>query len=385
MIKYIDRQNTDCFKWDGLYDTFGEEGLLPLWVADMDFELAGCITGAINDYFARGIPGYYRVPESYYEAFIAWETAEHGLTVDRDQIRFAPGVVAGVNWLVQLLTDPGDAVAIMTPVYYPFKTAVTNNDRKLVCSELLDTAAGYRIDFDDLENQIAEEDVRLLILCSPHNPVSRVWHRDELQTLLEICRRHDVMILSDEIHHDLIFGGAKHIPLLSLTDDRDKVIMLTSASKTFNIAGLQNSIIVIPDQTIRARWDAFVKGLSVGSGNSLGYIASEAAWRDGKDWLEEVRAVIYGNYLWLKNELAAHLPKTRVIDLEGTYLCWIDLGAYVPADEIVDVVQHDCRLAVDFGEWFENNTPSTFIRINLATSRENIEEAAGRLIERLVK
>ncbi|MBR0308917.1 MAG: pyridoxal phosphate-dependent aminotransferase [Mogibacterium sp.] len=379
-LRYVERRNTDCIKWDALEESFGSEGLLPLWVADMDFRIDESVVRAVSEYIGQGVPGYYKVPDSYYDTFIKWEKEEHGLEVCREWIRFSPGIVTGFHFAVQMFTEPGDAVIVNTPVYYPFLNAVKNNGRTLIKNELINDSGRYSIDLEAFERDVTENDVKLFILCSPHNPVSRVWHRDEISGLIEICRRHGVTIISDEIHHDLVFGENTHIPTLSLADDRDKVIMMTSASKTFNLAGLQNSFVVIPDAGLRAVWDSFTKGIRVQSGNAVGYIAARAAYENGKPWLEEVRNVIAGNYAALAEVLERELSEAVLSPLEGTYLAWLDLGAYLAPGELKSFMQDKCSLAFDYGEWFGGEGGGSHIRINLATSRENVLEAADRMI-----
>ena len=383
MPEYINRKGTDSAKWDGLKQTFGEDGLLPFWVADMDFRVDSHIEAALRDYLDTGAFGYYAVPDSYFDAFIEWEKREHGLSVEREWIRFTPGVVSGFHFAVNILTEPGDAVIVTTPVYYPFMHAVNNNGRRLICSELVNRDSRYYIDFEDFERKIRENSVKAFILCSPHNPVSRVWSEDELKTLLDICRRNDVALISDEIHHDLVFGGNTHTPTLSLAEENDRIIMFTAASKTFNIAAFQNSFAVIRDPQLREEWDRFIGGIRTGSGNPLGYIATENAYRYGKSWLEDVKETIYGNYQYLQKQFAEDLPEVRITPLEATYLAWVDLGAYVKAEDLEDFIQQKCRLAFDYGTWFGGDRSSTFIRINLATSRDNIEELVRRIVSNL--
>ena len=255
MLEYTERKGTGCSKWDGLEETFGADGLLPLWVADMDFRVDKHIRDALAAYMETGVYGYNTVPDSYYEAFIDWEKDRHGLAVRREWIRYSPGVVSGFNFALQVLTQPGDAVIVTTPVYYPFLHAVENNGRRLICSELVNRDGRYYIDFDDFERKVTENDVKAFILCSPHNPVSRVWSSDELKQILDICRRHDVAVISDEIHHDLTFAGAVHTPTLSVAEPDDRIIMFTASSKTFNVAALRNSFVVIRNEVIRAAWE----------------------------------------------------------------------------------------------------------------------------------
>lgn len=382
-VVYVDRRNTNCNKWDGQTTMFGEEGLLAMWVADMDFQVPQCVKEALQKYVESGVYGYYKIPDAYYQAFINWEKEQHGYEVKKEWMRFSPGVVAGFHWLVQILTDPKDAVIVNTPVYYPFLNAVRNNDRTLICSNLVNENGVYTIDFEDFERKIVENSVKLFILCSPHNPVGRVWKIEELKKLFDICKKHQVMVVSDEIHQDLVYGENTHIPSLSVGDYDYRMISLTAPSKTFNIAGAQNSILVIPDEELRKKWDQYTQENCVTNGNAFGYVAAQAAYAGGADWLESAKAQIYENYKYLKTRLKEELPEVIVTPLEGTYLCWVDLAAYVSSSQIKEIIQKECRLAVDYGDWFGGESFGTCIRINLATSMENVEIAVGSLIAHL--
>lgn len=379
MLEYVERHGTGSMKWDGMAEVFGSNDLLALWVADMDFAVDSHIRKAMSDYVASGVFGYYRVPNAYYEAFENWQRNEHGLEVERTWIRFSPGVVVGFHMAVQAFSNPGDAVMISTPVYYPFMHAVLNTDRTLVRAPLASQNGAYRFDFDEFERCIAEHDVKAYLLCSPHNPVGRVWHNDELQRILDICREHQVVVVSDEIHQDLVFGDHVHTPTLSLSREGDQVVMLTAASKTFNIAGLQNSFVVVPDPVLRERWDALAQSLRIQQGNPLGYIATQAAYTHGKPWLEEVKATVWANYEYLASTLRQELPQAVVSPLEGTYLAWVDFGAYLNAEELEEFMQGTCKLAFDYGSWFGGSGEGTHVRINLATSQDNIAEALRRI------
>lgn len=382
LVTYVDRRNTDCSKWDAQSENFGEEGLHAMWVADMDFQVPSCVTDALSAYVKEGVFGYYTAPDSYYNAFINWEK-EHGYTVKREWIRFSPGVVSGFNWIVQMMTKPKDPVIVLTPVYYPFLYAVTNNDRTLITSDLINEHGVYSIDFEDFEQKIIDNHVKLFIFCSPHNPVGRVWKKEELEKLIAICKKHHVFIISDEIHHDLLAPGQKHIPIASIADYDDSLITVTAPSKTFNLAGCQNSIIIIPDEKLREKWDVFTTSIRVTSGNTFGYLAARAAYTDGRPWLNEVNEIIHNNYLYVKETFEKELPKLVVSPLEGTYLLWIDFGAYLSFDEMKDFMQKKCHLAFDYGDWFGGEKFGTHIRMNLATSKENVEKAVMAIIENL--
>lgn len=382
LVTYVDRRNTDCSKWDAQSENFGEEGLHAMWVADMDFQVPSCVTDALSEYVKEGVFGYYTAPDSYYNAFINWEK-EHGYNVKREWIRFSPGVVSGFNWIVQMMTNPKDPVIVLTPVYYPFLYAVTNNDRTLITSDLINDHGTYSIDFEDFEQKIIDNHVKLFIFCSPHNPVGRVWKKEELDKLLAICKKHHVFIISDEIHHDLLAPGQKHIPIASIADYDDSLITVTAPSKTFNLAGCQNSIIIIPDEKLREKWDAFTTSIRVTNGNTFGYIAARAAYTGGRPWLNEVNEIVHNNYLYVKETFEKELPKLVISPLEGTYLLWIDFGAYLSFDEMKDFMQKKCHLAFDYGDWFGGEKFGTHVRMNLATSKENVEKAVTAIIENL--
>ena len=380
---FRDRRGTNAMKWNYL-DRIGFKGenLLGMWVADMDFASPECVRRALREAADFGVFGYDAAPKEYHEAFIAWEKERHGLEIDREWIRFSPGVVTGFYWLVKMLTEPGDSVLIQTPVYYPFMSAIEDQGRKLVRSELVNTNGIYTVDLEDFERKITEEAVRVFILCSPHNPIGRIWTRSELAKMLEICRRHSVKVISDEIHHDFELGGHKHTPTLAVGDYGDMVAMLTAPSKTFNLAGLQNSFVILPDKDIRDRYDAALRDVHIMGGNSLGNVAAAAAYTGGADWLESVLRTVEDNDALFRARLAEGLPKAVISPLEGTYLLWVDLGAYVAAEDIKTVMEERCGLALDYGTQFGGNAPC-HIRVNLATDGAVVEEAAARLIRNL--
>ena len=379
-----DRTGTRSRKWDGLQEPFQRPDLLPMWIADMDFKAPACVRQALHEYVEQGAFGYYMVPDAYYENFISWEQRHHGYEVRREWIRFGPGVVSCLHWLITILTRPGDAVLLQTPVYYPFHHAVKDTGRRLIKSELVNEHGIYSIDFADFERKIAENDVRLFILSSPHNPVGRVWSRDELKQMLDICLRHGVYVLSDEIHQDILLHGAQHIPAASLGDYDRIVVTLCAASKTFNLAGGQNSYVIIPDPAIRRKFDDYMKQLRIFGGNSFGYVAAEAAFGGGEEWLAAVLEEIEGNFDHMQSALVGEFPKLELSPLQGTYLSWLDLGAYVPFAQLHDFVENSCRIAPDYGEWFwPEPKEDCHIRLNLATPRSNVEEAVRRIAQAL--
>lgn len=380
-VIYKDRFGTDCNKWDGCEEKFGDENLLPLWVADMDFEAPSCVKQALKKYVDFGVFGYYQIPNRYYEAFINWEKTYHDYDVKKEWIRFAPGVVPAFNWLIHILINERDGVLITPPVYYPFKDAVVNNNRTLVESPLMRLEDHYELDYEDFERKIKEQNVKLFIFCTPHNPVGRVWKRDEIVKALDICKKYGVYVIADEIHQDIIMDGYQKVTAAATGNYDEIMVTLTAATKTFNLAGCQNSIVVIPNESLRKRYDDYLTRLRITGGNAFGYIAVQSAYEGGRKWLDEVLNIIEENYHLMKSILEEKLPKVWIPKLEGTYLMWIDLGVYVSADEIESVIQKDCGLAVDYGSWFGGEAYGTFIRVNLATREENIRLAAEKIVE----
>lgn len=382
-VIYKDRLGTDCNKWDGCEEKFGDEHLLPLWVADMDFEAPSCVKQALKEYVDFGVFGYYQIPNRYYEVFINWEKTYHDYDVKKEWIRFAPGVVPAFNWLIHILTNERDGVLITPPVYYPFKDAVVNNNRTLVESPLMRLEDHYELDYEDFERKIKEQNVKLFIFCTPHNPVGRVWKKEEIVKVLDICKKYGVYVIADEIHQDIIMDGYQKVTAAATGNYDEIMVTLTAATKTFNLAGCQNSIVVIPNESLRKRYDDYLTRLRITGGNAFGYIAVQSAYEGGRKWIDEVLNIIEENYHLMKSILEEKLPKVWIPKLEGTYLMWIDLGAYVSADEIESVIQKDCGLAVDYVSWFGGEAYGTFIRVNLATREENIRLAAEKIVEAL--
>lgn len=378
-----DRHGTWCSKWDILPKKYGDADLVSMWVADMDFKAPKEVIEALHQKVDFGIFGYSLTRDGYYDAFINWEKTRHGWQVERDWIRFTPGVVTGIFWCMHFLTQKGDAALIQMPVYYPFHHAIQDIDRKLIYNQLVNKDGVYTIDFADFEKKIAENHVKVFILCSPHNPVGRVWTEEELREMLRICEKYNVYVISDEIHHDLILGDHPHIPTASVDGGKyaDRIITLTAASKTFNLAGMKNSFVIIPDEKLRAKFDGIVTELHEDTGNLLGYYAAEAAYTYGGEWLDTVLSIIKDNYAYVQQRVQKDLPKAVLSPLEGTYLAWLDLSGYLGKAgeaEMKDFVQNKARLAVDYGEWFGAGGAG-FIRLNLATHPDWVKKAMDGL------
>ena len=385
--KYLtNRQNTSSLKWDALNERFGDPDLLSMWVADMEFRAPEEVVAALTERVGHGIYGYSFVWDSYYEAVIDWHKRHHGLTLERDWFRFSQGVVQAFYHLVSAFTEENDSVIIISPVYYPFHNAVKDNKRNLVRSELFEKDGTWNIDFEDFEKKIIENDVKLFIHCSPHNPVGRIWTDAESETLFSICEKHGVLIVSDEIHQDINVSEKKFIPALNVGDGKfkDNLIVINAASKTFNLACLLNSHLFIANKEIRDKYDEFAKRFCQVEVNLLGLTATEAAYRHGDEWLTGLLGVVKENYDYLKSYFAEHKPQVKVANLEGTYLLWIDMRELVDPETCSDWVRKEAGLAVDFGEWFSDKCKG-FIRINLATDPEIIKKAAEKIVAALNK
>lgn len=384
-ISILDRKDTNCEKWDSLKETFGQDDLLPLWVADMDFKAPLCVREALRQTVEAGVFGYYRIPDAFYDSILSWEQRRHQNTIERSWFRFSAGVVTGLFHLVQALTQPGDAVMVLTPVYYPFYRVIGHTGRRGVFCPLQENGGVYTLDMAQFEQRIVREQVKVFLLCSPHNPVGRVWTEAELSAMLACCRRYGVQVVSDEIHHDLVMPGHRHLPAIRFWEGEDRPITLFSASKTFNLAGMKTSVLVLPEQQQRDRFDRFEQTLGGDQSSNLDYVAVTAAFQGGEAWLETVLAEIWKNFQYMKEALAA-FPQVVVSPLEGTYLMWLDLGQVIPGEKLHDFMQTSCHIAPDYGHWFfpENEAhPDMHIRLNLAAPHETIRRAAGQLIAAL--
>ena len=380
-----DRMGTNSVKWDALDQEFGDPHLISMWVADMEFQVPECVTEALKRRVDHGVFGYSYVPDSYYEAVIDWEKKHHGYEIQKEWIRISPGVVSALYWMLHMYTQPEDAVIILTPVYYPFHNCVKDTGRKLVTCDMNYDKGVFTIDYEAFEQKIAEHDVKLFIQSSPHNPAGRVWTEDEQDRLLRICAKHHVLVLSDEIHQDLVYEGHKHIPAAIVSGGKyaDIVITAFASSKTFNLAACQISTIVISDEKRRQQWDQYVNVYCRASANVFGVTAVEAALRGGEDWYEDLKKTICVNYQILVEGLK-EFPDVHVAPLEGTYLAFLDLRSYVPLDQIKEFIQDQCRLAVDYGEWFGENWKG-FIRLNLGTRPELVKQAVENIRKNLRK
>lgn len=374
----IDRSGTHCVKHDGRAAFFGTEDVLPLWVADMDFAAPEAVTRALRERAAHPVYGYTFFPDSLFEALIGWFGRRHLWAIERESILMVPGVVPSLHAAVQAFTRPGEGVIVQPPVYYPFFSAVTGSGRELVLNPLREDGGRYTMDFAHLE-QCAAAGARLLLLCSPHNPVGRVWSGGELDELLLIARRHRLAILSDEIHADLVYPGHRHIPLATRARGGDAVITAVAPSKTFNIPGLGLSSLIAPDPTHRAALKQVFDRLALGHSNPFSIAAFEAAYRGGAAWLDQLLPYLRATRDAVADFLATQLPAIRLATPEGTYLLWLDCRGLRMGDaELREFLVKRARVGLNPGVSY-GAAGSGFMRLNIGSPRYVIDEALTRI------
>lgn len=371
-----DRRNTDSLKYDFAPERGMPEGLLPMWVADMDFHAPTEVITHIRAAADHGIFGYAEAKDDYYEAVTGWFSSRFGYSASRKDIVKTPGVVFALAQMIRAFTEPGDAVLIQPPVYYPFFEIIEGNDRKLTVNPLRYEDGVYSIDFEDFEGKIINDKVKLFILCSPHNPVGRVWTRAELERMDGICRRLGVIIVSDEIHCDFVWEGSEHTCFGVIDED---AVVATSPSKSFNLAGLQVSNIFVKNPELRLRLKKEIAGGGYSQLNSVGLGACRSAYLHGGEWLRQLKAYLRGNIGLAQEFIADRLPEAKLVRPEGTYLLWLDFSAYhLPQAEL------DRRMSDGAGLWLDSGTifgpeGEGFQRINIACPRSVVHEALERL------
>jgi cystathionine beta-lyase len=379
----LDRRHTHSLKWDHCQRSFGLDDVIPMWVADMDFEAPPAVAEALRSRAAHGAYGYASTPESFWRSALEWLRARHGWEVKRGWLSRAPGVVPSLTLCVNAFTAPGDSIVVQPPVYYPFFWAVESNGRTLLRNPLVAHGGRYEMDLAHLES-IIEDRTRMLILCSPHNPVGRVWARDELEALGEICERHDLIVLADEIHMDLTLRGHRHVPFASLSEPlAARTITCVAPSKTFNVAGLAASLVVAGNPALLSRYNDQLRASGLGLGNLFGIIGLEAAYAHGAAWLDDLLEYLEGNLEMLERFLAERLPMLRLIRPEGTYLALIDCRALgLDQRALDDFFLRSARVYFDSGPMFGPEAEG-FERINFGCPRATLLEALER-IERAV-
>lgn len=373
----INRRGTNSYKWD----IVKEEDVIPLWVADMDFKAAPAILEVLKKRVEHGVFGYTLVPDSYYEAIINWFARRHNWQIDRSWIIYTTGVVPAVSCAIKALTLPGEKVLIQTPDYNCFFSSIKNNGCEVAENELVRRGDSYEVDFEDFERQCADEKTTVFLLCNPHNPAGRVWTKEELERMNDICLAHGVRVISDEIHCELVMPGHRFTPFAAISDAcRDNSVVLNSPTKAFNIAGLQIANIICADPAMRRRIDRAVNINEVCDVNPFGVVALQAAYNESEEWLDSLNHYIWGNYLALKEFIAKELPRLEVTRLEGTYLAWVDIKATgLTSDEAYGKLMKEGRVYVNSGTMYGRRAGEGYLRINLACPRATLLEGMKRM------
>ena len=373
--KIIDRKNTKCYKWDYNKELFGKEDLLSMWVADMDFQAPQEVLEILQKSVDHGIFGYTGFTDSFYDSIINWMKDRFDWKIEKEWIITTPGIVPSINFAIQTYTEKNDKILVQTPVYFPFFTSIENNKRKLVISELKLVDNHYEMDFEDLEKKLAN-DVKMMILCSPHNPVSRVWKFDELQRLSELCLKYNVLLISDEIHADIVFSSIKHFPIPTISKQiADNSITMFAPSKTFNVAGLSLSFVIIPNKNIRVKFQRTLQNLGLHLSNLFGIEALEASYRYGQKWLEELLVYVEDNYNFVQQYLQNNIPQIKAVEMDGTYLLWLDCREMgLSQKELVNFFINKAGLALNDGSKFGKGGKG-FMRMNIGCSRLLLKRA----------
>jgi cystathionine beta-lyase len=376
----IDRTQMSSTKWRFRKERTGVADVLPMWIADMDFACAPEIVEAVKARAAFPIYGYTQRTDAYYDGLNNWMKKRHRWSgIQRDWILFSPGVVAGFNFAIQAYSHAGDKVVIQPPCYYPFMEAIANNGRQIVNNPLKIVEGNYVMDYEDLEKKI-DGRTKMIILCSPHNPVGRVWKRNELEQLVNVCEKKDIVIVSDEIHNDLILGKMRHTPTAIISEEAmQRTVTLVAPSKTFNLAGLTTSSAIIPSKKLRDTYQNVVDNNRTRNTNIFGIVAQEAAYTKGEAWLEELLVYLRGNLRYLEDFIKSKIPGLKVYPLEGTYLAWVDCTSLGMGDEALkEFMLRKAKLWLDEGVMFGSGG-SMFMRINIACPRSVLKQALERL------
>jgi len=373
------RKNTNSLKYDCNANYNKPEGLLPLWVADMDFQIPAEITAALQASVNHAIYGYTETSTTYFQAVHNWFSSRFNYHTKEEWLIKTPGVVFSLGMSIKAFTSPGDKILIQNPLYYPIANTINANHRIVVDNTLVYTQGGYQIDMADFEAQIKTHNVKMFILCNPHNPVGRVWTHEELQEMGRICKKYNVLVVSDEIHCDIVFPGHKHLVFSTVCEDVPAII-LTAPSKTFNIAGLQVSNVFIPDANLRDAYKAEIHATGYSQLNTMGIVAGQAAYEHGHNWLAELLKYLAENAAFVQEFTAANMPQVKVTDLQGTYLMWLDFNALGKThQQLDDAITDKSKLWLSSGTAF-GETGAGFFRINIACPKSTLQEAMERLL-----
>ncbi|UJL45148.1 pyridoxal phosphate-dependent aminotransferase [Virgibacillus sp. NKC19-16] len=375
-----DRKNTRSVKWDMLKPVFQTDDVLPMWVADMDFRAPEAVNDALVKRAKHGIYGYTVIDDDVTDSIINWVKKRHNWTIDKEWLSFSPGVVTSLHLAIQAFTEPNDKIIIQTPVYTPFYSVIEQHNREVVKNPLVLENDYYTIDFTDFEEKL-KQGVKAFILCSPHNPIGRVWKREELKEMARLCLKYDVLILSDEIHADLIYPGERHIPIASLSEEiADQTITCMAPSKTFNLAGLQASYVITTSKDKRVTFNELLSKQGHGMLNTMGNTALEAAYVHGEAWLEELMTVIKANQEYV-TEMLEEYTDLKVIRSEGTYLLWIDCSTLnLDKNDLNKFMIEKAKVGLNTGASYGEDG-GNFMRMNIACPKATVEEGVKRIID----
>lgn len=375
----VDRNNTNSIKWDFTEQSFGSKDILPMWIADMDFRSPQPVIDAIKRVAEHGIFGYTGVPESYFNACIRWMKKRHNWDIKKRWIVLSPGVIPALHVLVKAFTNPGDQVVVQTPVYYPFFTAIKSNGCEILENPLRLENGQYYMDIADLAGKINSR-TKMVILCNPHNPVSRVWQENELKELGELCIKNKILVVSDEIHEDIVYSGFKHIPYYSISDRlADYSVICTGVSKTFNLPGLQMANIIIKNPKLRNRFTKALEVAGIFLPNLFGITATEAAYQYGEEWLDQMLVYLEGNVKFLTEYISTRIPGLMVAQPQGTYLLWLDFhGCKIDPSMLGRFVREEAKVGLEAGTIFGCKEDG-FERMNIACPRTTLAEGLNRI------
>ena len=382
----IDRSKFNSKKWNpNIYkSTFNNhEDLLPLWVADMDFKVAQPILDSLEEIVKHGVLGYTAPDDEYFHSIINWNKKRKNCDVKKEWMIYTNGVVPAISFISQNFVNEDENILIQTPVYPPFKLIPEANNRKVFINPLINNNGYYTVDYEDFEKKIIENNIKIFILCNPHNPVGRVWKKEELEKMGDICLKYNVLIISDEIHSDLIFKEHKHTSFLTLDKKYwDNLFVCTAPSKTFNLAGLQTSIIFVPNENLRKIYQNALGKIRMETPNTFGIAGVKAGYLYGEDWLDQVIEYLDKNRYFIQEFIKKNMPEINYYLPEGTYLAWIDFSKVLKNEEIVEFFEEKAKIAIDYGDWFGEEGKG-YIRLNFACPKSILEEALNRIFDSL--
>ncbi|RLL86263.1 cystathionine beta-lyase [Petrotoga sp. HKA.pet.4.5] len=377
----VDRKSTESVKWNGVKSLYGRDDVIPMWVADMDFKSPPEVIEALKQRAEHGIFGYPMLDEDYFVPFINWIKARHGIEIKKEWIVTTDGVVDALKIAILAYSKPGDNVVIQTPVYYPFYNIIKSNGRMIIKNSLKFENRNYSMDFDDLEKKLSLKRTKLFILCNPHNPVGRVWKREELEKLVQLCAKHNVLLLSDEIHSDLVFSPNKHIPIFSISQDiKESSLTFYAPSKTFNLAGLKASFAVIPNEQLRTEYKNVIESLSSDNLNIFGMVAAKVAYERGEDWLDDLLNYLRANIDYVYDFFNEKLPKVKLQKPEGTYLMWLDFRAYGDEQKVKDILVNKAKVGLEEGSIF-GEEGNGFFRMNIGCPISILKDACNNIYD----